>query len=78
MIKFLLIAVLVIYSFYRVASFLFRFVFGGFAKNQFNSTQYKSRKAPNSNLHVDQVPRSQSERKGDFQGGDYVDFEEVK
>lgn len=78
MIKFLLIAVLVIYSFYRVASFLFKFVFGGFAKNQFNSTQQRSRKAPNSNLNVDRVPREQSGKKSDFQGGDYVDFEEVK
>lgn len=78
MIKFLLIAILVIYSFYRVASFLFKFLFGGFARDQYNSTQYRQKKAPNSNLNVDRVPKTEAERKGDFQGGDYVDFEEIK
>lgn len=78
MIKFLLIAVLVIYSFYRVANFLFKVVFGGFGRNQFNSTQYQRRKAPNSNLNVDQAPGAKTEKKDDFKGGDYVDFEEVK
>ncbi|MEP1095079.1 MAG: DUF4834 family protein [Cyclobacteriaceae bacterium] len=78
MLKFLLIAILVIYCFYRVAAFLFRFMLGGFSKSQFDSTQYRQRKAPNSNLHVDRVPRENSGKKKDFEGGDYVDFEEVK
>ncbi|MEQ9402932.1 MAG: hypothetical protein RIM99_05050 [Cyclobacteriaceae bacterium] len=76
MLKFLLIAILVIYSFYRVASFLFKIVFGGYSKGQFNSQQ-RGRKAPNSNLNVDRIPRNEN-RKKDFEGGDYVDFEEVK
>ncbi len=78
MLKFLLIAILVIYCFYRVAAFLFRFMLGGFDRGQFNSTQYRRRKAPNSNLNVDSIPRTKEGKKKNFQGGDYVDFEEVK
>lgn len=78
MLKFLLIAILIIYCFYRVAGFLFRFMLGGFGKGQFDSTQQQQRKAPNSNLNVDRIPRNDTDRKKDFEGGDYVDFEEVK
>ncbi len=78
MLKFLLITILVIYLFYRIAAFLFRFMLGGFDRGQFNSTQYRQRRAPNSNLNVDRIPREKSGRKKDYEGGDYVDFEEVK
>ncbi len=81
MLKFLLIAILVIYCFYRVAAFLFRFMLGGYDRGQFNSTQYgrtQRRKAPNSNLNVDTIPGTKAGKKKDFQGGDYVDFEELK
>ena len=50
---------------------------GGYNRDQFN-TQYRQRRAPNSNLHVDRVPKNETSRKSDFKGGDYVDFEEVK
>ncbi len=78
MIKFLIIGILIIYSFYRVAAFLFKFMLGGFSKGQFDSTQYRPRKPRNSNLNVDRVPKGEAGRKKDYGGGDYVDFEEVK
>ncbi len=78
MLKFLLIAILIIYAFYRVAAFLFRFMLGGYDRGQFNSTQYQRRKAPGSNLNVDSIPRTKAVKKKGFEGGDYVDFEEVK
>lgn len=78
MIKFLLIAVLVIYSFYRVANFLFKFVYGGFGKDQFNSTKYNNKRTSEGKVNVDRSPQSAQGKKNGYQGGEYVDYEEVK
>ena len=80
MLKFFLILILILYCFYRVAGFLFRFVFGNLKGDpaQFNRSSHdRPRQAPNSNLKVDSVPRTQNSKKGDFNGGEYVDYEEV-
>ena len=78
LIKFFLIAFAVIYLFYRAASFLFRFMLGGFSNDQFDHTQYQRKKARNGNVNVDRVPSKESGKKEGYEGGEYVDFEEVK
>ena len=79
MIKFLVILVLIIYVFYKTAGFLFRIVFGNLRSDpgSFQRKQY-SKKAPNSNLNIDKVPSPQSKSKPGYEGGEFVDFEEVK
>ncbi len=47
---------------------------GSFQQRQ----QHYSKKAPNSNLNIDNVPQKKSENNQGFEGGEYVDFEEVK
>ncbi len=78
MIKFILIATLVIYSFYRVASFLFKIILGGFGKGQFNSTQYRQRQAQGDNVNINRAPRRKMNKQDSYKGGEYVDFKEVK
>ncbi len=81
MLKFLLILVLIIYVFYKTAGFLFRMVFGGLKSDpgQFQNQQRRySKKAPNSNLNIDKVPNNSEKHNQNFDGGDYVDYEEVK
>ena len=81
MIKFLIILVLIIYVFYKTAGFLFKMVFGSLRSDpgQFQGRRRQStRKAPGSNLNIDKVPRDQKSKKPGYDGGEYVDFEEVK
>lgn len=89
MIKFLLILILFFYALYRIGGFLFRVLFQSaqqqnrqqYQGNQSRSYQqqtHHSRKAPDSNLNIDHIPeKDHDKRKGDFKGGDYVDYEEV-
>lgn len=76
MLKFLIILVLLIYTFYKVASFLFKIVFGGVQRNEFRSYDHQS-KQTNGKVNVDRAP-SKRKKDGGYQGGEYVDFEEVK
>lgn len=88
MIKFLIIAVLVFLFFRLVAPALFRFLLGMFIKRSmrngtfFTNMQQPQRPQPNgqgrakADIKIDYIP-NQADRK-DFQGGEYVDYEEVK
>ncbi|MEM6831658.1 MAG: DUF4834 domain-containing protein [Bacteroidota bacterium] len=76
MLKFLLIITLVIYSLYKTASFLFRIVLGGQPKRQ-SQGYYNRKRASDDKVHVDKAP-SENKSRGDYQGGEYIDFEEVK
>lgn len=83
MLKIIIVLILIGYVFYRVTSFIFSGLFGGFNRHQqFGNghSQYssKSRKAPNSNLNIDNIPNRRSKKDDAYRGGEYVDFEEVK
>lgn len=87
MIKFLLILILFFYALYKIGGFLFRMLFQ--SVQQQHRQQYQghqnghyqqshTRRAPDSNLNIDHIPEKDKEkRRGDFKGGDYVDYEEV-
>ena len=75
MIKFLLILFLICYALYRVGGFLFKIMSIGASQAQQQKQQSTRRKAPQSNLNIDHMPKKHA--KG-YEGGDYVDFEEVK
>ncbi|WP_425392752.1 DUF4834 family protein [Ekhidna sp.] len=83
MLKIVIILILIGYVFYKVTSFVFSGLFSGFNRNQQfgrNQTSYgsRSRKAPNSNLNIDNIPNSNSKKDGNYKGGEYVDYEEIK
>lgn len=67
MLKFLLIIGLVLYAIYKIGTLFFR---AGAASQQFrNQAQNPSR---------NQQPGNGKPKSGKFQGGDYIDYEEVK
>ncbi len=76
MLKFLLILVLLVYTFHKASSFLFKVVLGGSSKSQFQAYKNK-KKSANGKVHVDHATSEKKGRK-DFQGGEYIDFEEMK
>ncbi len=81
MLKFLTIFIIVCYVVYKVGGYLMRSLF--ISTSQQNQapphSQKKSRKVPDSDLNIDYVPHSEKKnRKKDFDGGEYVDYEDVK
>ncbi|MER2999407.1 DUF4834 family protein [Pontibacter populi] len=91
MIKFLIITVLIILFLRLVAPVLLRFLLGMFIKKSmrngtfFTNMHQQQRPQPNGNtgngrakgdIKIDYIP-NQPDRKG-FDGGEYVDYEEVK
>lgn len=67
------------YTFYKVASFFVKVIFGWGERHRFSSNhRHGQQKVPNSNVHIDRTPQRKTRKKRGFQGGEYVDFEEVK
>ena len=84
MLKFIIISVLVIYLIFKLMGFAFKLMFGAAYEQQKKAQQAQrqqhttKRKAPNSNLNID-TPHEKSEKsRKEYQGGDYIDYEEVK
>lgn len=69
MIKIILFAVLFFYALYRVGGFLLKILSLGATNSQ------DSRRPKDGSVHVDSNPK---ENKKSFEGGEYVDFEEIK
>lgn len=90
MLKFLLIVFLIAYVVYKVGGFIFRTIllstYQAQHKKQANTQQqqYKTngngRYASDGNVRIDYAPGEQTNKgkKKNFDGGEYVDFEEVK
>ncbi|MEQ9465939.1 MAG: hypothetical protein RLN88_00935 [Ekhidna sp.] len=81
MLKVIIILILIGYVFYRITSFLFSGLFGGFTRHQqFNRRHYSDqpRRSQDSNLNIDNIPGNRAKKGGSFSGGEYVDYEEVK
>lgn len=68
MLRYLLIFSLIFYVLYKLG--FFRSISSGYSEKD-------TRRPPNSNLNVDNVPPKEK-KKSDFKGGDYVDYEEIK
>ncbi len=85
MLKFLLLSILGFYIFMKIGGFVLRTFFGslGSDRNQRHFTNAGQRppkryRPRDGNLNVDSMPDNKSKRKGtDYQGGEYVDYEEV-
>lgn len=71
MLRLLLIIVLVVYALYKLG--LFRI----FAVNVRQDQDKINRRPPGSNVDIDSKP-PRAKGSGDFKGGEYVDYEDVK
>lgn len=69
MLRFLLIMGVIAYVLYKIGSFFFR---AGAASQQLRNFEEQQRKTS------DQSKRAQKTKKGSVNGGDYIDYEEVK
>ena len=81
LLKIIIVLILVGYVFNKVAAFIFRGSMKGYAgRDQFGGQQHtgKNRRAPNSNLNIDNIPNKRTKKGAGFSGGEYVDYEEVK
>jgi len=68
MLRYLLIFSLIFYVLYKLG--FFRSLSSGYSEKE-------TKRPPNSNLNVDNVPPKEK-KKSDFKGGDYVDYEEIR
>lgn len=76
MLKVLAILVLFFFLFRTIGVFL-RFLLGGSVTNRGGGADpYQRRKPKDGNLNVDHAPKGKKSR-GDFKGGEYVDYEDV-
>jgi len=77
---FKLLAVIVLFVFlFRSVGFILRMLMGGTFANRANSNpnfQSQRRKPSNGKLNVDHKP-DPNRKKGEFKGGEYVDFEDL-
>ncbi|MDW7695268.1 hypothetical protein R9C00_28235 [Flammeovirgaceae bacterium SG7u.111] len=79
MIKFLLILILVIYLVSRFAGYIFRVIYWLTGQTPPHQRKAQSASSATQTKNGIQVIIPQKEQKrGEFKGGDYVDFEEVK
>ncbi|MFC5270649.1 DUF4834 family protein [Adhaeribacter terreus] len=90
MFKFIIVSFLIIMFIRLVAPFLLRWLVAflfkkhirktGFDPQQHpfgNSQQHRYQK-PSGNVRVDYIPEDKLHQKKDFEGGQYVDYEEIK
>lgn len=68
-----------LYFFFRSVGHVVRVIFGGGAttRTQNPYTNQQRSRTTRDGLHVDSMPKSKN-KKPDFKGGDYVEYEEVE
>jgi hypothetical protein len=76
MLKFLLIFFVIAYLAFRLGGLLIRFMMGGLGNNR-NTNRTFTTKPKDGNVSVNIDPKKDRGKKG-FQGGEYVDYEEVE
>lgn len=77
MFKFLVILILIGYTFYKLTSFVFSGMFRGFNQGQFGQNR-SGRRPSGGNVNVDRKSDSAAKQRKSFDGGEYIDYEEVK
>lgn len=84
MFRFLLIAFLVGWLFFKVFSFFIRVFVGGAGQKAYQNQQrqynHQNSQRRTGDVHIDYIPQKEEKEKQrkDFKGGEYVDYEEVK
>lgn len=76
----------IIYLLWRVFGFVFRALFMVMGKRvvdraqerQQQQQQYRQARNPDGSIKIDHVPPKNKKDQSDFNGGEYVDYEEIK
>lgn len=76
MLKFLIILFLIVYVAIRVGGYLFKLFFVSASEFQQQATGGRT-KTRRGDLKIDNVPANKSRKNKGYEGGDYVDYEEV-
>lgn len=79
----LLAIILLVFLFFRSLGFIIRYVLRGTigSRGQQDFSRPESRRPSDGNVNVDYVPEDRKRKgksKKDFDGGEYVDYEEIK
>lgn len=70
---------LLIFFFFRMIGFALRFLLGGFTASKVNQTgNYNKNKPRDGNVNIDYVPGTKQKKGKNFNGGEYVDYEELE
>lgn len=80
MLKFLIIMALILYLVFRVGGFFMRTLFGSTTMNrqgEFRNRGQQKVRPKDGNVDIDYVPEDRDKKDG-YEGGDYIDYEEVK
>ncbi|UII34494.1 DUF4834 family protein [Fulvivirga ulvae] len=84
MLKFLIIAFLIGFLFFKLLGLFFRILIGRSAADRsggraYQNQQYQSGRSNDGNVNIDYVPKNGSNKSPKaFKGGEYVDYEEIK
>lgn len=81
--KFIIISLLLFFIIYKLIGFVFRILLGSNVQNRQQRYQsharHNNKKPFDGNVNVDYIPRDKKARpNSNFNGGEYVDYEEVK
>ena len=66
-----------VYVLYKVGSYLFKIFFlgaSGYSEARFEQNDHRRR----GDINIDYVPKGRDKSSKGYQGGDYIDYEEVK
>ena len=77
MLKFLLIIFLFFFILFRFGGFLLKMLGGPSRQNQTKGRAGRRYTPPGGNVSVDYEPKKEKKKK-DFEGGEYVDYEDLK
>lgn len=80
MLKFLIITFLASYLFYKIGGLLFRALSGTLGANRSDksfSNGQQRKKPRDGNVNIDYVPNDKKKSKKSYDGGEYIDYEEL-
>jgi hypothetical protein len=77
MLKFLLIIFLFFFILFRLGGFLLKMLGGPSRQDRAKGRKGRKYTPPGGNVSVDYEPKNEKKKK-DFEGGEYVDYEDVK
>ncbi len=78
MLKFLIILILIIYVLAKVGGYIFKLIYTGASEATRHTTSGQRRKAPDSDLDIDFIPKNGGKNSKGYDGGEYIDYEEVE
>ena len=76
--KTILISLLLFFIIFKLINFVFRMLGVPAQPARYQNNEQKRQRPADGNVDINYVPRDKAEKKKDFNGGEYIDYEEVK